>query len=132
MSNVTLFYDGNCPLCLYEVRHLRRWDTQHRVIFEDIHQPDFAQRYPDLDIAELDARLHALDGQGIWHTGLAATYVVWESVGKGNWMLPLRWNWSRRLLEPAYWLFAKYRHRITGLLFNRQCHSNCRQVNKYD
>ena len=33
---LTVFYDGACPLCLFEMRHLMRLNTAGKLAFEDI------------------------------------------------------------------------------------------------
>ena len=35
-----LLYDGECPLCLQEVRMLQRWNRQGSLAFEDISSPE--------------------------------------------------------------------------------------------
>ncbi|MDF2177780.1 DUF393 domain-containing protein [Aliiglaciecola sp. CAU 1673] len=114
MIKLTLFYDGNCPLCNFEVRHLRRWDSCDEIRFVDINNDEFTACYPDLDRAKLDAILHAQWANGTWVSGLDATLAVWRVVGKGGWIAPLRWPLIRPFADVLYGLFARYRHQLTG------------------
>jgi predicted DCC family thiol-disulfide oxidoreductase YuxK len=56
----TLFYDGLCPLCEKEIKHLRKYDSQSNLQFVDIMADDFAERYPQLDWKALDERIHGM------------------------------------------------------------------------
>ena len=38
---VEVFYDGECPLCVREIRMLRRMDRAGGILFTDIATPDF-------------------------------------------------------------------------------------------
>lgn len=49
MSQLTIFYDGGCPLCVSELRHLARLDKGDAIVLEDIHSETFAQRFPHID-----------------------------------------------------------------------------------
>ncbi|GHC21977.1 hypothetical protein GCM10010082_12300 [Kushneria pakistanensis] len=57
MAELTLFYDGTCPLCVNEINHLKRLDRAQRITFEDIHAEGFTSRYPDVDREEASAIL---------------------------------------------------------------------------
>lgn len=35
-STLTLFYDGQCPLCIREMSQLKKLDKHGRLMFEDI------------------------------------------------------------------------------------------------
>lgn len=123
---VTIFYDGFCPLCQMEMRKLAKLDRAKRLIFEDIHQWDFCQRYPQLEWRHLNARIHALRDDGKMVTGLDATHLAWQQVGKGWIYAPLRWPVVRWFADGLYLFFAKHRMRIsflfTGKRQCRQCH----------
>lgn len=118
-NRVTLFYDGSCPLCQAEIKHLIKYDQTYKLELVDISQPDFSQRYPELSFRTLNRRLHALDDRGQWLLGLDATYAIWSAVGKRHWVLPLKWRWFRLFADPVYELFARHRESITSLLFRR-------------
>ncbi len=113
---VTLFYDGNCPLCLREINHLSRLNQAGQLQLVDIHSDGFAQRYPELDPEELDRFIHARLGDGIIVKGVDATLAAWEAVGKGIWIAPLRWPLMRIVADGVYRLFARNRHTISRRL----------------
>ncbi|WP_100658182.1 thiol-disulfide oxidoreductase DCC family protein [Alteromonas flava] len=109
----TLFYDGNCPLCMKEMRHLMQRNQSGKLVFEDINQPDFAQRFPELDYATLDARIHGRWSDGKILTGLDVTYTAWKLVGHGWLYAPLRWPLIRPLADRFYLWFARHRHTLS-------------------
>ena len=122
---VTIFYDGFCPLCVAEMRHLKRKDKHQHINFEDIQASDFQQRYPELNWASLNARIHVLLPSGDMVTGLDATHAVWQVVGMGWLYAPLRWPVIRWFADHAYNLFAKHRYRISYWLTGQQRGCNC-------
>jgi predicted DCC family thiol-disulfide oxidoreductase YuxK len=40
-KTVEVFYDGDCPLCVREIRMLRRKDRAAKIVFTDIAAPTF-------------------------------------------------------------------------------------------
>ena len=110
---LTIFYDGSCPLCCFEIKHLQKRDHDQRLSFEDITAPEFSQRYPSLDWYSLNERIHAFDSQGNCFIGLDATYEAWRLVGRGWLYAPTRWPVIRFFADKCYLLFAKHRYRIS-------------------
>ena len=38
---LTIFYDGNCPLCATEMAHLKKHDAKNKIQLVNIHEDDF-------------------------------------------------------------------------------------------
>ncbi|CUS49331.1 MAG: hypothetical protein HLUCCO02_04775 [Idiomarinaceae bacterium HL-53] len=113
--DLIIFYDGQCPLCVREMTHLKVKDKDLKIGFEDILAPDFARRYPDVDVAAANRILHGLqDGNMIY--GLDVTHAAWSLVGKGWLTAPLRWPVLRWFADKAYLFFARNRYQISKLL----------------
>ena len=124
MADLTLFYDGTCPLCVNEINHLKRLDQRQRIAFEDIHAEDFTRRYPDVDREEASAILLGdVHGQRI--RGLDVTHRAWSLVGRGWLTAPLRWPLIRPIADRVYLWFAPRRYRISGWLTGRQRCESC-------
>jgi len=51
MTQLTIFFDGGCPLCAAEMDHLVRLNTEAKLAFENIYARDFSQRFPQIDLA---------------------------------------------------------------------------------
>ncbi|MEM0955067.1 MAG: DCC1-like thiol-disulfide oxidoreductase family protein [Pseudomonadota bacterium] len=104
----TLFYDGNCPLCMREVRLLTRIAGPGLALV-DLHQvadePGAPTRLEKL------TTLHLLSAEGRWLTGVDATVQAWAHTRWGTLFKILRWP----LLGPvadrvyAYWARKRYR-----------------------
>ena len=107
-----IFYDGYCPLCMTEMKHLRKRDKHNRLTLVDIQEPDFSERYPALDWHALNARIHALREDGTLITGLDVTHEAWKAVGVGWLYAPLRWPGIRIVADGFYNIFAKHRYTI--------------------
>ncbi|HAM20566.1 MAG: DUF393 domain-containing protein [Pseudomonadota bacterium] len=118
-----IFYDGYCPLCIAEMRHLRKRDKHNKLTLVDIQAPDFSNRYPTMDWHALNARIHGLREDGTLITGLDVTHEAWKAVGMGWLYAPLRWPVIRLVADAFYNVFAKHRYTISYLLTGkkRQC-----------
>ena len=46
---LTIFYDGNCPLCTLEMQKLKRYDTKGLIVLEDLHQENFDALFPQIN-----------------------------------------------------------------------------------
>lgn len=112
-NSATVYYDGSCPLCRFEIAHYQRKDTDGLVRFVDVSQPD-----PELDGTlsrdQAMARLHVKLGNGRMVSGAAAFAAIWQRVPA--------WRWAARiarvpgvlvLLEIGYRLFLPIRPRLS-------------------
>ncbi|MCG6202055.1 thiol-disulfide oxidoreductase DCC family protein [Psychromonas antarctica] len=112
---LTIFYDGQCPMCSTEMRHLKQHDKNNLITLEDIHQDDFAALYPDINFTDAMKILHG-NYQGKLLLGLAVTHRAWTLVGKGFWVAPLNWPGIKTLSHWGYLGLAKYRQPISTCL----------------
>ena len=105
----TLFYDGQCPLCMKEIRVLRRiGDDELRLI--DVHGLQDAAVWPGIPPEHLLQRLHLLDDEGIYRTGLRATVQTWCHTPFGFLFRLLLLPGIRTLAETAYNRWAERRY----------------------
>jgi predicted DCC family thiol-disulfide oxidoreductase YuxK len=103
----TLYYDGNCPLCMREIRLLRRI-ADAGLTLVDLHQvPDRAGEPTRL---EKLSTLHLHTAQGRWLTGVDATV---RACSHTRWRLffkVLRWPLVGPLADVAYRYWARKRY----------------------
>lgn len=127
-SQLTIFYDGYCPLCLLEMNKLKGLDKQKNITFINIQESSFSDNYPHLNWQALNARIHGYLRDGSLISGLDVTYLAWKLVGRGWVYAPLRWPVLSWFADIAYTLFAKHRYRISYLLTGKKrcipCNSN--------
>ena len=107
MSDVTVWYDGACPLCIREIALMRRLDKRRAINFVDVAPEDAAC---PIDRALLLARFHAQEMGGPVLSGAAAFAAMWRAIPM---MRPLGLLARNRLvlaiLERAYVAFLKIR-----------------------
>ncbi|MEM0910274.1 MAG: DUF393 domain-containing protein [Pseudomonadota bacterium] len=116
----TIFYDGNCPLCVKEINLLKKRNAEGKLEFEDIYKSDFRMKFPDLDWHSLNERIHAIDEYGKVYRGLDVTHKAWSLVGVGWLYAPLRWPIIRLVADAGYKIFARHRYRISYLLTGKK------------
>ena len=112
---LTIFYDGHCPMCATEMRHLKQHDTDDLIELVNIHQDNFAARYPNIEFSKAMKILHGTY-QGELLLGLQVTHRAWTLVGKGFWVAPLNWPVIKTVSHWVYLAIAKYRHQVSAVL----------------
>lgn len=113
MGQVTVWFDGGCPLCRREIAMMRRLDVRGRIVFVDV-ASDSADC--PIDRADLLARFHAAEN-GQLYDGAAAFAAMWRAIPL---LRPLgllaRNRLVLRLLETAYRRFLRVRPRLQRML----------------
>jgi predicted DCC family thiol-disulfide oxidoreductase YuxK len=107
MPRDTLHYDGNCPLCMREVRLLRRIARPGLALVdlnEVPEQPGQPTRQTRL------TTLHLLTAEGKWLTGVDATVRAWSHTRWGFLFRILRWPLIGPLADAAYRYWARKRY----------------------
>lgn len=112
---LTLLFDGGCPLCLREVRFLKRRDRHNRINFVDIDAADYD---PDLwaQISYRDAmgRIHAITAQGDILRDVAVFREAYRLIGLGWLYAPTSWPLIGPLVDRVYAIWATRRLQLTG------------------
>jgi predicted DCC family thiol-disulfide oxidoreductase YuxK len=116
MAKVTIWYDGNCPLCTREIALMRRLDWRREIEFHDVSPTDAVC---PLDRQELLARFHASE-DGVMLSGAAAFAAMWRAIPL---LKPLGWA-SRNsvilaVLERLYIQFLRIRPGIQRVFGKR-------------
>lgn len=120
MAELTLLYDGACPLCRREVTFLERRDRardgeQPRLAFVDIDQADYnPAAHQGVTYAQAMGRIHGIEASGAVLRDLAVFRRAYELIGLGWLYAPTRWPLVGALAEAAYGLWARWRLRFTG------------------
>lgn len=111
---VEVFYDGDCPLCMREIRMLRVRDLAQKIQFTNIAAPEFdAQQYGRTQ-ADLMDRIRGRLPDGTWIEGVEVFRQLWGAVGFRK-LVALSRVWGiSHVLRGVYHLFAKNRLRLTG------------------
>ncbi|HEX8382621.1 MAG TPA: DUF393 domain-containing protein [Sphingomonas sp.] len=106
MAQVTVWYDGGCPLCVREIALMRRLDRGRAIEWVDVADGDSVC---PIDRATLLARFHAREGATV-HSGAAAFAAMWRAIPV---LRPLGLLARRpavlRVLEASYGRFLRVR-----------------------
>lgn len=127
-EQLTILYDGQCPLCVKEMRHLMKADSDHKIQLADINAREFETRFPEVSHQAAMSKLHGYlqDQQGrTLLTGLDVTYHAWRLVGKGWLIAPLRWPLIKIIADYCYLKFAKHRFTISRWLTGQTRCQSC-------
>ncbi len=110
---VTVWFDGDCPLCLREIALMRRLDRRGAIAFVNVAGDGGCP----IDRAELLARFHAQEAGGPMVSGAAAFAALWRAIpvlaplGHLARAPALLW-----VLERAYRGFLRVRPRLQALV----------------
>ncbi len=109
-NRLTVWYDGNCPMCQREIAVMRRMDKRGAIDFIDVHEAG-SQDCP-ISPEALLTRFHAME-DGKLLSGAAAFAAMWRAIpvlrpfGLIARFRPLLW-----LLDKLYVRFLKIRPRL--------------------
>lgn len=108
---LTVYYDGSCPLCRREIALYQRQRGAEQLAWHDISAG--APTGPGLSCEAAMRRFHVRDAQGRLHSGAAGFARLWRSLPGWRvlgWLAavpPISW-----LLELAYRAFLPLRPRL--------------------
>jgi predicted DCC family thiol-disulfide oxidoreductase YuxK len=110
---LTLYYDGKCPLCVAEVEFLQSRNAQGQLAFVDVTQTGFEAAGHNISCEAAMAQIHGrtADGQVLVGVPVFATAYKLAKLPVLAWVLSRRWLMP--VLQPAYVLFAKHRQAIS-------------------
>jgi predicted DCC family thiol-disulfide oxidoreductase YuxK len=113
MTDLKIWYDGGCPLCVREIALMRRLDRRGAIHFVDAAN---AQSVCPIDRTELLARFHAFE-DGKLLSGAAAFAAMWRAIPV---LRPIGLLAKNQLilwaLEKLYLQFLRIRPRIQSAM----------------
>ena len=111
---LSVFFDGDCPICLREINFMRRLNRRGRVNFIDFADPSFDEQTHGLSRSELASVIHARWADGVVIKGVDVFRSMWTAVGLGIFAKITRVWFIEQLLIRAYDWFARNRLSLTG------------------
>jgi len=118
-AELTLLYDGGCPLCVREVTMLRQRD-QHRnkarprLAFVDIDTSDYdPSAWQGISYREAMGRIHAIAADGTVLRDVAVFRRAYALLGLGWLYAPTDWPLIGPLADGAYAIWARWRLVLT-------------------
>lgn len=126
LIEVEVFYDGECPLCMREIRMLQRLDRAGRIGFVDIAHPEFDARSVGVAWGTLMERIHGRLPDGTLIEGVEVFRRLYAAVGFRRLVAMSRWPLVSQMFDLAYLVFAKNRLRLTGRCADAGCEVHAR------
>lgn len=119
---VEVFFDGDCPLCVREIRLLRALDRgRGRILFTDIARDDFEPRRVGLSMQALMDHIHGRLPDGKLIRGVEVFRQLYAAVGLGSLVALTRLPVISHALDWGYEVFARNRLRLTGRCTPTSC-----------
>ncbi len=117
-----LLYDGECPLCRWEVQWLKRRDRDGNLVLQDISDPAFDPARYGLTREDVAGVLHGILPDGRVVRRVEAIRQAYRAVGLGWLVAPMQWPILCWVVDVIYGIFARNRIRL-GRLLGRGCTS---------
>jgi predicted DCC family thiol-disulfide oxidoreductase YuxK len=121
---VEVFYDGECPLCLREIKMLRWMDRKDRIRFTDIASPSFRPADYGKTMQEFMDEIQGRLPDGTWIIGVEVFRRLYAAVGLRPLVGLTRLPVISHGLDFGYRVFAKNRLRLTGRCNAGACEAN--------
>lgn len=115
-NKVTMFHDGDCPLCKYEVKMMQKLDITNAIHWVDITKDKSALDKAGINYQQAMARVHVQDENQNMKTGVYGFLLVWEKLPYYRRIVTVIRvvPFLLFILDKLYTLFAKYRLPLTG------------------
>lgn len=125
-AELTILFDGLCPACAWEMKHLRRRDRVGAIAFVDIAAADFDPSKFGITMDQAIGAMHAVRADGKLLIGPEAFIAAYRLVGL-NWLAAiLSFAPLRPFVNLGYRIFAKYRPRFSKLDVSNCAGGRCR------
>lgn len=129
-QELTVLYDGGCPLCVREVNFLHRKDQRGSLKFVDINDPDYcAETWNGITYRQAMARIHAITADGTVLKDVAVFRAAYRLIGLGWIYQPTTWPVIGPAIDALYRQWAKYRLLITRRpSLDQLCNERCERT----
>ena len=129
-TELTILYDGGCPLCVREVNFLRRKDQRGLMQFVDINDPDYcAETWNGITYRQAMVRIHAVTSDGTVLKDVAVFRAAYRLIGLGWIYQPTTWPLIGPVIDVVYTVWARYRLLITRRpSLDQLCNERCERT----
>ncbi|MFM8330815.1 MAG: thiol-disulfide oxidoreductase DCC family protein [Candidatus Methylumidiphilus sp.] len=111
-SELTVLFDGGCPLCSREIAHYRKLASLRPVAWLDVAAIDGNPEAFGVSRGDALAQFHVRDADGRWHVGADGFVLLWQALPYYRW---LAWVCLKLhllpLLRRLYGPFARWHYR---------------------
>jgi predicted DCC family thiol-disulfide oxidoreductase YuxK len=116
IASLTLYFDGQCPLCRAEMIYLSAKDNEHKLHFVDINQEGALNALGGVSCEVAMANIHAVTQNNEMLIGVEAFRVAYGLVGLKVLSKILGIKFLRPLYTYGYGVFARNRYFLSRLL----------------
>lgn len=124
MSDLTVYYDGGCPLCSKEIAHYRRLDKPGRIRWVDLMAAGEELEQVGLDFETAMRRIHVREADGRLVSGVPAFVAMWRRL-PGYRMLAGGVQ-GLRLTRPLEWGYVRFADRR----YRRRCRDGASEIER--
>jgi predicted DCC family thiol-disulfide oxidoreductase YuxK len=110
---LTLYYDGQCPLCVAEIEFLQTRNAGGTLGFVDVAHSSFDANAHAISCELAMAQIHGRTAQGEVLVGVPVFAMAYKLANLPLLAWILSRSWLQPLLQPAYVWFAKHRQAIS-------------------
>ena len=110
-SKLTIYYDGECPLCLAEIHFLQHHNHKKLLDFVSLQQLDPAAGVINCELAM--QTIHAQLGDNMIIVGPEVFFEAYKRTNLSMINFLFSFSFIRFLYAKFYTIFAKYRHQIS-------------------
>lgn len=110
-SKLTIYYDGECPLCMAEIHFLKHHNHKKLLDFVSLQQLDAANSDVNCELAM--QTIHARLGDKQIIIGPEVFFEAYKRTNLSMINFLFSFSFIRFLYTKFYTLFAKYRHQIS-------------------
>ncbi len=112
-AELTLYYDGKCPLCVAEIEFLQSRNQQGQLGFVDVTESGFEASTHQISCEAAMAQIHGRTAAGDVLVGVPVFARAYQLANLQVLAWILSRQWLMPVLQPAYVLFAKHRQAIS-------------------
>ena len=109
---LTIFHDGNCPICRFEVANLQLRNQEEKLRFIDITSPDFDPAHYNMAREAFFTQIQAQRADGNFVSGIEVFQLAYRAAGLGWIVAPTHWKGLAPAANVLYRLFARNRNGI--------------------
>lgn len=109
--DLTVYYDGYCPLCSREIANYKRLKLDTNIVWLDLAADADALQNESFNMTQALNLLHIKDAQGTLHIGLAAHLLLWQLLPGFQWRTRVlsKSETLLRLCNQIYIFFTRHR-----------------------
>jgi predicted DCC family thiol-disulfide oxidoreductase YuxK len=115
-AELTLYYDGQCPLCVAEIEFLQTRNGEGKLGFVDVAHSGFDANAHAISCELAMAQIHGRTSAGETLVGVPVFALAYQLANLRLLAWVLSRTWLQPVLQPAYVWFAKHRQTISKLI----------------